>query len=160
MSKNVNRVRCKQYDLVTYIYEGFDRVGVIVARKIGDRVNIGWSICNEKDEFKRNKGLMIALNRADSSHCSGIPQKYIDRYNLDSILNDFAKRCEKYFKVDNFAVRVPELGVDFTNKQQQKKTSHKELSEVEQLRNQLKRLSSRVSYLEQEVGMLEAEESY
>jgi len=151
MSKNLDRVRCRKYDLITYIYEGYDRVGVIVARKVGDIVNIGWSICNEKDEFKRNKGLMIALNRADAGHCGGIPQKYVDRYILDEFLNNFVKRCERYFNVNSFAIRVPELGVIFIDKPQ-KKTVSKEPSEIEQLRNQINRMNGRISYLENEVG--------
>ena len=45
----------------SYIYDDHGKVGVVVVTNNGD---VGWSICNKKDNFCKSKGKMIAFNRA------------------------------------------------------------------------------------------------
>ena len=60
----------------SYIYDAYGKVGVVVVTNDGD---VGWSICNKKDNFCKAKGKMIAFKRATSgkgnSLCN-IPVEY------------------------------------------------------------------------------------
>lgn len=70
------------------------RQGVFVAYKDGDTVNIGWSICNDKDEFDRELGLRIARGRADAESSVALPQKAEEHFH------NFTQRAMRYFKCD------------------------------------------------------------
>lgn len=63
----------------SYIYDDHGKVGVVVVTNRGD---VGWSICNKKDNFCKAKGKMIAFKRATSgkgnSLCN-IPVEYRDQ---------------------------------------------------------------------------------
>lgn len=62
-----------------YIYKGdknSDKIGVVALSKEGR--GVGWSFCNEKDSFCKNKGKTIAFLRAESnkSTLEKIPKKW------------------------------------------------------------------------------------
>ena len=60
----------------SYIYDAYGKVGVVVVTNNGD---VGWSICNKKDNFCKAKGKMIAFNRAISGRSGtlcNIPVEY------------------------------------------------------------------------------------
>ena len=71
------------------------RRGVFVAGLNDDNlIVIGWSFChNTKDEFKREKGLEIAVGRASKS----ADMIYIPHGFKDETCS-FIMRCKKYFK--------------------------------------------------------------
>lgn len=75
------------------------RVGVVVA--IGDGV-LGWSLCNSKDEFDKEKGLSIALHRAHYAGSLSIRgREEIYQKVPDSLIELFKKvneRSSRYFK--------------------------------------------------------------
>lgn len=73
------------------------RVGVIVATKLTNdpsKVGIGWSVTAVKkgDRFDREKGKMIALNRANNGTNARIPHKF------ESELLEMRSRAVRYFK--------------------------------------------------------------
>ena len=53
----------------SYIYDAYGKVGVVVVTNDGD---VGWSICNKKDNFYKAKGKMIAFNRAISGKSNSL----------------------------------------------------------------------------------------
>ena len=77
------------------------RVGVVVA--IGDGV-LGWSLCNSKDEFDKEKGLSIALHRAHYAGSLSIRgREEIYQKVPDSLIELFEKvneRSSRYFKYE------------------------------------------------------------
>lgn len=73
------------------------RVGVVAATKLTNdpsKVGIGWSITalNKGDRFDREKGKMIALNRANNGTNARIPHKY------EVELLEMRSRAVRYFK--------------------------------------------------------------
>jgi len=75
-----------------YVRDGHGhRLGVVCA--LG-RKDIGWSLCNKKDRFNKDFGLMIAQARAVHSRIKkeDIPRKIIP------ILEKMEKRAKKYYK--------------------------------------------------------------
>lgn len=69
--------------------------GVIVAKRIGDEVNIAGSLCNKKDRFCKKIGKTIASGRAENAS-----HKYVDNIpqTLLSGVFSMAERAQKYFK--------------------------------------------------------------
>lgn len=64
------------------------RIGVVVAL---DRERIGFSLCNKKDKWDREKALEIALDRAENGF-DKIPHSiYLDYYEMYN-------RSGRYFK--------------------------------------------------------------
>lgn len=59
----------------SYVYDDHGKVGVVVVTNDGD---VGWSICNKKDNFCKAKGKMIAFKRALSgkSNLYAVPREY------------------------------------------------------------------------------------
>lgn len=71
--------------------------GILIAKKIGDQIQIGWSFVHKKlDNFDKKKGLLIAKNRLTS------PCRNVDKipHEVQKLLPDFVARAENYF---NFA---------------------------------------------------------
>ena len=81
------------------------RIGVVVA--IGDGV-LGWSLCNSKDEFNKEKGVSIALHRAHYAGSLSIRgREEIYQKVPDSLIELFEKvseRSSRYFKYDEDAI--------------------------------------------------------
>lgn len=74
---------------------GGNPVGIIVAI---DRNQIGWSLCNKKDQFNKHMGRKIAVNRADFY---GTNKTLLLKEVPDSIKEEIIKmydRSEKYYK--------------------------------------------------------------
>ena len=79
-----------------YVNEfGGDLIGVVVSI---DRNKVGWSLCNKKDRFNKERGLKIALNRAEYY---GTNRNFLLEEAPNSIKNEIIEmydRSEKYFK--------------------------------------------------------------
>lgn len=68
-------------------------VGVLVAVS-DDSMNVvtfGWSLCHKSDQFSKEKGTMIALNRANCDKSLGVPE------TLEKPLEKFMERAGRYF---------------------------------------------------------------
>ena len=77
------------------------RIGVVVAT--GDGV-LGWSLCNSKDEFDKEKGLSIALSRAHyagSLSIRGREELYQKvPFSMEKLFNKMLERSSRYFKYE------------------------------------------------------------
>lgn len=68
--------------------------GILIAKKIGDQIQIGWSFVHKKlDNFDKKKGLLIAKNRLTS------PCRNVDKipHEVQKLLPDFIERAKNYF---------------------------------------------------------------
>lgn len=76
-------------------------LGIIVAVKGDHGFRVGYSLCNRKDRFVKDKGLKIAFGRADvwSSIPEGVPREIL------AAMPSFLERCKKYYRTQN----APEL---------------------------------------------------
>jgi len=74
---------------------GGDPIGIIVSTA---RNQVGWSLCNKKDQFNKQIGKLIAINRADyyGTNKTNLLEEVPDSIRLDVI--DMYTRSEKYFK--------------------------------------------------------------
>lgn len=94
-----NQMDGNNYD---YIFEYVrdrhnNRVGVILAlkNKSDNTVTFGWSLCKKSDQFSRDVGIGIAINRAlkfDRHPLLRIP------HSMKQHFETFRKRAGKYFK--------------------------------------------------------------
>lgn len=91
-----------KYTLITYSRDKYgDPTGVLVAIPNGEEGGfcIGYAKCRSGDRFNKKMGLTIAIGRAtfDSMHYHS---DYLDKmpHTLRSMLPNFIKRCEKYYK--------------------------------------------------------------
>ena len=83
-------------------FEGGKKFGVVVAI---DRDVLGWSLCNKRDSFDKDKGLAIALGRAAlvsemttaerSEYYEQIPQ------SLVKVFEEMKERSRKYFQAND-----------------------------------------------------------
>lgn len=77
------------------------RIGVVVAT--GDGI-LGWSLCNSKDEFDKEKGLNIALSRAHyagSLSIRGREELYQKvPFSMEKLFNKMLERSSRYFKYE------------------------------------------------------------
>ena len=77
------------------------RIGVVVAT--GDGI-LGWSLCNSKDEFDKEKGLSIALSRAHyagSLSIRGREELYQKvPFSMEKLFNKMLERSSRYFKYE------------------------------------------------------------
>jgi len=72
-------------------YKNREKIGVMVAKKVGDSVKISWSLCNKMDYFDPKFGESMAEARIDVNRCPNIPSSIVDQ------LENFKKRSEIYF---------------------------------------------------------------
>jgi len=83
------------------------KCGVLVAAKnqfTGD-ITIGWSLCNKRDEFNKDRGQFIALGRARKNRSTiygdeMIVTSFLPDLVKKNILNGFADRTIRYFHMD------------------------------------------------------------
>ena len=70
------------------------KVGVVLAKKLADgRVGFGWSLCNPKDEFKKEHAISIASGRAENfGGIDNMPRSIYGDYNV------IVDRAKRYFK--------------------------------------------------------------
>ena len=83
----------KCHEIVVMREKGTPR-GILIAKKIGDQIQIGWSFVHKKlDNFDKKKGLLIAKNRLTS------PCRNVDKipHEVQKLLPDFVARAENYF---------------------------------------------------------------
>ena len=77
------------------------RIGVVVAT--GDGI-LGWSLCNSKDEFDKEKGLSISLSRAHyagSLSIRGREELYQKvPFSMEKLFNKMLERSSRYFKYE------------------------------------------------------------
>jgi len=75
-------------------------IGALVAvqREAGNVVDFGWSLCHKIDQFSKEKGTLIARNRALSLKNINIPETLTEPMNL------FMDRAERYFYPENIVV--------------------------------------------------------
>ncbi len=66
-------------------------IGVVVALSAN---KIGWSRCDDRDEFNKKVGKNIAMQRAESSEVGIIPRKILEEYEWMKV------HAERYF-MDN-----------------------------------------------------------
>lgn len=87
-------------DYIPYVnYEKGKKFGVVVAI---DKDILGWSLCNKRDRFNKEKGLAIALGRAALASEMTASERF-DFYNRvpDSLVDLFEEirdRSEKYYQ--------------------------------------------------------------
>lgn len=78
--------------IIKKVYSGHRHVGYIVGAVVDERLyGIGWSLCNRLDRFDKERGLMIALSRTNSTEIN-------PPFSLVAKISDFSRRCDKYFK--------------------------------------------------------------
>ena len=76
--------------------------GVLIARKESDAIVIGWSQCNKRDEWSRERGIEIARARAIKHYCDEV-----DRFNelasqqVKEAIPRFVSKIVKYYHIDN-----------------------------------------------------------
>lgn len=87
--------------------------GILIAKKIGDQIQIGWSFVHKKlDHFDKKKGLLIAKNRLTS------PCRDVNKipHEVKKLLPDFVARAENYFnfafKQDNHLSQIRDEDLD------------------------------------------------
>ncbi len=76
-------------------------VGVIIARRVDNKVKIGWSLCRRGDHFNKSIAREIADSRIDKGTEAIIPHEV---ENLT--LNGFADRAARYFRVPQNNVEI------------------------------------------------------
>lgn len=95
--------------IVQYIRNGRnERIGAVVAI---DAERVGWSVCNKKDVFNKNRALKIAIGRAEVGTSHVQPVRMVNRtvtdgnvnYNVcvDAVaetINKVKSRAAAYFK--------------------------------------------------------------
>lgn len=69
-------------------------VGILVAKQIGNKVGIGYSLCSEQDVFQKEKGRMIARRRAEKNVNSETVFMHTSMING---ANELLERAKKYF---------------------------------------------------------------
>ena len=113
--------------IVQYIKRSKRIVGALVAIKVNETVQIGWSLCNKEDtakqtahELKQN-AVEIALGRArklhlraDSKIPDSVARAIIHRKHIrkmkgekDVVKRNFVERCAAYFKLNAVEVAAP-----------------------------------------------------
>jgi len=95
--------------IVQYIRDGRNRrIGAVVAI---DAERVGWSVCNKKDVFDKNRAVQIATGRAEVGTAHVQPVRMVNRvvtdgsltYNvrIDAVaetINKVKSRAAAYFK--------------------------------------------------------------
>ena len=83
-------------------YRKFERgkkFGVVVAL---DKDILGWSLCNKKDKFDKEKGVAIALGRAALASEMSLSERsnYYDQVpqSLVKVFEEMRERSKKYFQ--------------------------------------------------------------
>jgi hypothetical protein len=77
--------------------------GYLAAIREEKTVNIGWSFCNKKDHFEKDKGLMIAMNRAvnGTGNYVEIPRDVVE------VLPEFYNQVARRFNDTNVELVIP-----------------------------------------------------
>lgn len=76
-------------------------VGVIIARRVDNKVKIGWSLCRRGDLFNKNIAREIADSRIDKGTDAMIP------HEVESlVMNGFGNRVSRYFRVPQNSVEI------------------------------------------------------
>jgi len=70
------------------------RVGILVGKRVGNTVKIGWSRANAKrgDKFDREMGMKLAIERTKADETVPMP------HSMAGEAYDFRHRCIRYFK--------------------------------------------------------------
>ena len=81
------------HEMIQYLRgDGNHPIGVLVAlyKEETQEVRIGWSKCNKKDQFEKNKGLKIARARAANDSRVAIPssREFLKEVNQKVIVDD------------------------------------------------------------------------
>ena len=70
--------------------------GIVVATVIDNSIRMGWSYTNTKagDRFNKQRGLQIALGRADT----GVGMRVKIPHNVEKVLEKMARRADAFYK--------------------------------------------------------------
>jgi hypothetical protein len=76
-------------------------VGVIIARRVDNKVKIGWSLCRRGDLFSKKIAREIADSRIDKGTDAFVP------HEVESlVMNGFGNRASRYFRVPQNSVEI------------------------------------------------------
>jgi hypothetical protein len=67
-------------------------IGILLSDNYAGVIEFGYSLCNKKDTYNKEKGHLIALNRLHNPKWLDLP------YSIDKQYNRFVERSKKYFK--------------------------------------------------------------
>lgn len=107
-------------EIFEYIKHKKQRVGVLIGKKINDKVYIGWSLCNPQDVYNDSKAFADASSRANKhaplivfidngSNHNTCPARLNYKFkilypaSINKQLMNFIDRCKRYFKTDSIA---------------------------------------------------------
>ena len=99
--------------LVRYIGEDLDpnrngtprRRGVLVAVPVDDQhFSVGFAFCHPQDQFRKHRGLEIAINRAIHGSTAQPPKSLQHHFKVE--LELFLKRCSAYYQGKHYQARA------------------------------------------------------
>lgn len=95
-------------DLVEYVRKRrrgqLQRVGLMLARKVKDKVYVGWSKCwVQKDVFNPEFGKVVAEDRI-KKHISEEREPHPVPHSMNECMDRFLKRCKRYYKTKKVKV--------------------------------------------------------
>ncbi len=128
-----------------YIKRGKKIVGLFIGWKVGTKVGVGYSLCNNKDKFRWDSAIELAYHRIFdlSDYYEKMPQSIMKQEE------HFVKRCEKYFKAGvhvfhknnkncsyaNYLENLPEdLKVKWNNEKEKERRLAERNRKIDQLR--------------------------
>ena len=68
-------------------------IGVLLADKIDNDIQLGFSLCSKRDTYNKEKGMQIALHRLHHKGVLNIPD------SINELVDAFELRAAKYFKI-------------------------------------------------------------
>ena len=88
------KIKRPQSIIFEYIKKKNKIVGLLMGWRVGNKVGLGYSLCNRLDEFSWEKAVYICYSRmfAKSEYYDNMP------HSIKRQENKFMERCEKYFK--------------------------------------------------------------
>ena len=94
MSKAAPRIKIPNGIIAKYARDKHGNpVGLVVAKRVGEAIGIGWAYKHKEDKYDRNRAWLTALGRAATSTNAKMPAK------LAEIHNEIRIRAERYFRV-------------------------------------------------------------
>ena len=88
------KIKRPQSIIFEYIKKKNKIVGLLMGWRVGNKVGLGYSLCNRLDEFSWEKAVYICYSRmfAKSEYYDNMP------HSIKKLESKFMERCEKYFK--------------------------------------------------------------
>lgn len=95
---------CEDIELEVIRAKG-EPYGCFYANKVVDKkndmyvINVGWSLCNKKDEFSKREAIGVAKVRATSTN---VGDTMFIPHSLEKKFVKFCERVKKYYRLNNF----------------------------------------------------------